>query len=363
MTKNNKVYNFAPGPAMLPEPVMERVQEEFLDFRGSGMSVIELSHRSKEFASIAEESERDLRELLTIPDKHKILFLQGGATSQFAMAPMNLLGSGGTADYVHTGIWSGKAIKEARRHGKINIAATSEEDNFMVIPDRDKWQLSDNPAYVYYASNETIGGVEFQSVPDVGDVPLVCDMTSNILSRPIDVSRFGVVIAGAQKNIGPAGLVVVIVREDVMGDASSNLPTLYDYPAMVEGGSMYNTPPTFAWYMAGLVFKWIKEQGGVEAMEQNSLARSGKLYKTIDDSGFYNNPVKPEFRSRMNVPFTLADDSLNGKFLEEAKTSNLVELKGHRSVGGMRASMYNAMPQSGCDALVDFMTDFEQRNG
>ena len=362
MTKK-QVYNFAPGPAMLPAEVLVQVQAEFLDYRGTGMSIVEMSHRSKEFGGIAEESERDLRGLLAIPKNYKILFLQGGATSQFAMAPMNLLASGGTGDYLHTGIWSGKAIDEARRHGKVHIAATSEAQNFMIIPARATWRLSENPAYLYYAANETIGGVEFQTVPEAGEIPLVSDMTSNFLSRHFDVSRFGVIIAGAQKNIGPAGLVVVIIREDLIAKPSEHLPTLYDYAVMAENGSMYNTPSTFGWYVAGLVFKWIRDQGGVAAMERNSITRSDKLYKTIDDSGFYHNPVAPEHRSRMNIPFTLADESLNDAFLKEAKANQLVELKGHRSVGGMRASMYNAMPQSGCDALVEFMLDFEKRHG
>jgi phosphoserine aminotransferase len=360
---NNKVYNFAPGPAMLPAAVMEKAQQEFLDYHGTGISVVEMSHRSREFSEIAEASERDLRALLAIPDNFKIMFLQGGATSQFAMVPMNLLAGGKTGDYLHTGIWSGKGITEAKRHGKVHVAASSKADNFMHIPDQGCWQLSDNPAYLYYCANETIGGVEFQWVPDAGDIPLVSDMTSNFLSRPFDVSRFGVIIAGAQKNLGPAGLVVVIVREDLIAEPSEHLPSLYDYAVMAESGSMYNTPSTFGWYMAGLVFKWIKEQGGVEAMERNSIARSGKLYNAIDSSDFYNNPVAPEFRSRMNIPFTLADDALNGAFLEEAKAVNLVELKGHRSVGGMRASMYNAMPQEGCDTLVEFMQEFARRHG
>jgi len=362
MTKK-QVYNFAPGPAMLPAEVMAQVQAEFLDYHGAGMSIVEISHRSKEFAALAEESDRDLRALLDIPGNYKILFLQGGATSQFAMAPMNLLAGGRTGDYLHTGIWSGKAIEEARKHGKVNVAASSEKQNFMVIPGRDEYRLSEDPAYVYYAANETIGGGEFQTTPDVGNIPLVSDMTSNILSRPIDVSRFGAIIAGAQKNIGPAGLVVVIVREDLIGKPSANLPTLYDYAVMAKEGSMYNTPSTFGWYVAGLVFKWILKQGGVATMEHNAIARSAKLYQAIDQSGFYGNPVAPEFRSRMNIPFTLADEALNDVFLKEAKAANLVELKGHRSVGGMRASMYNAMPQSGCDALIDFMRDFEKRHG
>ena len=360
---NKTVYNFAPGPAMLPRAVMEQAQRELLDWNDTGMSVMEISHRSKEFISLAEESEADLREILGIPVNYKVLFLQGGATSQFSMVPMNLLKQGSTADYVHTGNWSGKALKEAGRFGKVNIAASSKDVNFTTIPDRDTWELSDNPAYVYYCSNETIGGLEFHDTPDVGDRPLVCDLTSHALSRPIDVSRYGIIIAGSQKNIGPSGLVIVIIRDDLIDKPSDHLPSLYDYAVMAESGSMYNTPATFSWYMAGLVFKWIKEQGGLEAMERNAIKRSVTLYTAIDASDFYNNPVDKRYRSRMNVPFTLADSNLDAKFLSESKAAGLEALKGHRSVGGMRASIYNAMPQAGVDALIDFMGDFERRYG
>ena len=360
---NKTVYNFAPGPAMLPRAVMEQAQRELLDWNGTGMSVMEISHRSREFISLAEESEADLREILGIPVNYKVLFLQGGATSQFSMVPMNLLKQGSTADYVHTGNWSGKALKEAGRFGKVNIAASSKDVNFTTIPDRDTWELSDNSAYVYYCSNETIGGLEFHDTPDVGDRPLVCDLTSHALSRPIDVSRYGIIIAGSQKNIGPSGLVIVIIRDDLIDKPSDHLPSLYDYAVMAESGSMYNTPATFSWYMAGLVFKWIKEQCGLEAMERNAIKRSGTLYTAIDASDFYNNPVDKRYRSRMNVPFTLADSNLDAKFLSESKAAGLEALKGHRSVGGMRASIYNAMPQAGVDALIDFMGDFERRYG
>ncbi len=352
------IYNFGAGPAMLPVAVMKQAQEELLDWHGTGISVIEMSHRSKHFASIIEESEADLRELLDIPASHRVLFLQGGASSQFAMVPMNLLGEQQTADYIHTGIWSGKAIKEAGRFGKINIAASSEADNFLTVPDRSGWSLSEKPAYVYYTDNETIGGVEFSDTPDVGDIPLVSDMTSNFLSRPVDVSKFGVIIAGAQKNIGPAGMVIVIVREDLIGQAGARVPTLYDYAVQNRERSLFNTPATFAWYMAGLVFKWIKEQGGIAAMQDNSTTRSRKLYQFIDAGDFYSNPVQPEYRSRMNVPFILKNEELNGAFLASAQDVGLMELKGHRSVGGMRASIYNAMPEAGVDALLDFMQDF-----
>ena len=357
------VYNFGAGPAMLPKAVMEQAQAEMLDWHGSGISVIEMSHRSKEFASIIEESEADLRELLQIPENYKTLFVQGGATSQFAMVPLNLTRAESTADYVLTGSWSNKAIKDAKRHCQVNIVASSEDDNFRSVPARDSWQLSDSPAYLYYTSNETIGGVEFHEIPDVGDIPLVSDMTSNFLSRPIDVSRFGVIYAGAQKNFGPSGLVIAIVREDLIGNVREGVPTLYDYAVYAKDNSLYNTPPTFSWYVAGLVFKWMKEQGGLEAMEKNAIERSGKLYQFIDDNDFYSNPIKPEFRSRMNVPFILADDVLDKTFLSEAEESGFIALKGHRSVGGMRASIYNGMTQDGINALVDFMQDFANRNG
>ena len=348
---------------MLPSAVMKQAQEELLDWQGSGISVIEMSHRSKQFASIVEESDTDLRGLLNIPDTHRVLFLQGGASSQFAMVPMNLLHDDATADYIHTGIWSGKAIKEARRFGNVNVAASSEADSFLSVPDQTQWQLSDQPAYIYYTDNETIGGLEFSSMPDVGDTPLVSDMTSNFLSRPVDVSKFGVIIAGSQKNIGPAGLVIVIVREDLIGKAGSDIPSLYDYAIQNKEKSLYNTPPTFTWYMAGLVFKWVIAQGGIAAMEANSRSRSGKLYDYIDASEFYANPVARAHRSRMNVPFTLKSEDLNEPFLHEARAYGLMELKGHRSVGGMRASLYNAMPEEGVDALLDFMQLFARQRG
>lgn len=354
------VYNFGAGPAMLPAAVMEKAQEELVDWHGTGISVMEMSHRSKEFASIVEESESDLRSLLDIPDSHAVLFLQGGASSQFAMVPMNLLPGGASADYIHTGIWSGKAIKEAKRFGKVNIAASSEDQSFLSIPDEAGWQIDSDAAYLYYTDNETIGGLEFAAAPQLSDVPLVSDMTSNFLSRPIDFSRYAVVIAGSQKNIGPAGLVIVIVKKELLGGAGESVPSLYDYAIQESNQSLYNTPPTFTWYMAGLVFKWIKQQGGVSAMQQNALQRSKALYEMIDSSDFYANPVEKKYRSRMNVPFTLEDDGLNETFLLESKAAGLVELKGHRSVGGMRASLYNAMPSEGVSALLDFMSDFEK---
>jgi phosphoserine aminotransferase len=357
------VYNFAPGPAMLPRPVMKKAQEEFLDWNGTGMSVMEVSHRSKEFIALAETSEADLRDILGIPANYKVLFMQGGATSQFAMVPMNLLQGGKSADYVITGNWSSKAYKEAQRHGQARVAATSREQNYMTIPDRASWQLDKNAAYVYICSNETIGGVEFHEIPDTGAVPLVADMTSHALSRPVDVSKFGLIIAGSQKNIGPAGLVIVIIRADLIGRESEHLPSLMDYAHMAANESMSNTPPTFSWYIAALVFKWIKAEGGLKVMEERAVKRSSRLYAAIDASGFYKNPVDQRYRSRMNVPFTLKDDKLDAKFLSEAKAAGLEALKGHRSVGGMRASIYNAMPMEGVDALISFMQEFERKNG
>jgi len=357
------VYNFGAGPAMLPREVMQLARAEFLDWHGAGMSVMEMSHRSDEFMSIATQTEADFRELLAIPENYKVLFLQGGASSQFAMVPLNLLAGKNTADYFHTGIWSGKALKEAKRFCKVNVIADDDNDTLLSVPEAETWSLDPDAAYVYYTDNETISGVQFPIIPDVADVPLVTDMTSNLLSKPLDVSRYGVIFAGAQKNIGPSGLVVVIVREDLLGHAPKNVPSMYDYAIQAKSNSMYNTPPTYSWYMSGLVLKWIKEQGGLEAMERMSLARSDSLYQAIDESDFYNNPVAARYRSRMNVPFTLIDDSLNEKFANEAKDHGLVALQGHRSVGGMRASMYNAMPGEGVDALITFMQEFERTNG
>ena len=360
------VFNFGPGPAMLPREVMQLARAEFLDWHGTGMSVMEITHRSEEFRSIAAQTEVDLRDILNIPDNYKVLFLQGGASSQFAMVPLNLLAGKKLADYFHTGIWSGKAAKEAERFCKVNVIAGPEEGvgarQFTSIPEQETWSLNPDAAYVYYTDNETINGVEFPFIPEVGDVPLVVDVTSNLLSRPLDVSRYGVIFAGAQKNIGPSGLVIVIVREDLIGHAAKHIPSMYDYAVHAKNDSMYNTPPTYSWYISGLVLKWVKEQGGLKAMEKLSHIRSGKLYQAIDDSGFYHNPIELKYRSTMNVPFTLADDSLNEKFVSEAKDHGLVALKGHRSIGGMRASMYNAMPEEGVDALIAFMQEFERNN-
>ena len=363
----NPIYNFSPGPAMLPREVMEQVREEFLDWRGLGMSIAEMSHRSRAFTGIAEQSVRDLTELLGIPENYRILFLQGGATHVMSMAPLNLCGKTDCADYVITGNWSKRAAHEAGRLTNVNIAASSAEANHTTIPDPDGWRFSERPAYLYFCDNETIAGVEFQSAPvlpdSCGDAALVSDMTSNFLSRPMQVDRYGLVFAGAQKNFAPAGLTIALVREDLLGRARPDVPFLYDFRLLAEHGSMFNTPPVFNWYIAGLTFAWVREQGGVERMHENALRRSGKLYDFIDANDFYSNPVDRRYRSRMNVPFTLADSDLDRAFLEAAADNGLVELKGHRSVGGMRASMYNGMPEAGVDALLEFMAHFAGRFG
>ena len=355
-----EIYNFSAGPAVLPAAVLEQARDELLDWHASGMSVMEMSHRSKEYLSIAGQAEADLRELLSVPDNYRVLFLQGGATSQFAMAPMNLLRGKQQADYVNTGAWSKKAIAEARRYCEVNVVASSEDSNFTSIPAFDSWQRNTDAAYLHYTPNETIGGVEFHWLPECGDVPLVVDMSSTILSRPIDVSRFGVIYAGAQKNIGPAGLTVVIVRDDLLGETLAGTPSMFDYKLHADSGSMLNTPPTFGWYLAGLVFKWLKQQGGLAAMAVINQRKSQRLYDAIAQSGFYSSPVAVDCRSWMNVPFTLADAGLDGEFLSRAQSAGLLNLKGHRSVGGMRASIYNAMPEAGVDALIDFMGEFER---
>ena len=359
-----RVFNFSAGPAVLPEEVLQQAKEELLDWHGSGMSVMEMSHRGKEFIAIAEKAEADLRELMNIPANYKVLFLQGGAAAQFAMVPLNLLRGKKSADYINTGEWSKKAIKEARKFGGVNIAATSEATNFSTVPPQKDWKLDPDAAYLHYTPNETIGGVEFSFVPQTGGVPLVADMSSTILSRPVDVTRFGVIYAGAQKNIGPAGLTIVIVREDLIGGAAANTPSMFDYKIHVENASMYNTPPTYAWYIAGLVFDWLKKKGGLKAMAEINQRKAEKLYACIDSSGgFYKNPVEKHSRSWMNVPFTLKDAALDEPFLKGTKAAGLVQLKGHRSVGGMRASIYNAMPEAGIDALIAYMQDFMRKNG
>ncbi len=358
-----RVFNFSAGPAMLPEAVLKQAQEEMLDWQGSGMCVAEMSHRGKEFMSIAEKAEADLRELMAIPDNYKVLFLQGGASSQFAMVPMNLLRGKTAADYINTGAWSKKAIAEAKRYCDVNIAGVSGEGELVSVPAQADLKLNADAAYVHYTPNETIGGIEFPYVPETGDAPLVADMSSAILSRPIDVSRFGVIYAGSQKNIGPAGMALVIVRDDLIGEVIDGTPSMFNYQTHADNGSMYNTPPTYTWYMAGLAFAWLKDNGGLSAMADINQRKAGKLYAAIDGSDFYANPVDPECRSWMNVPFTLANAELDAAFLKEAGEVGLKTLKGHRSVGGMRASIYNAMPEAGVDALVAFMADFEKRHG
>jgi len=358
-----RAFNFSAGPAMLPEEVLRQAQEEMMDWRGSGMCVAEMSHRGKEFMSIAGQAEADLRELMSIPEGYKVLFLQGGASSQFAMVPMNLLRGGDTADYLNTGSWSKKAIAEAKRFCNVKVAAPTEDGKFTRAPAQDELALSADAAYVHYTPNETIQGVEFPYVPETGDKPLVADMSSTILSRPIDVSRFGVIYAGAQKNVGPAGLTIAIVREDLMGQPITGTPAMFDYKTHADAGSMYNTPPTYAWYLAGLVFQWIKRRGGLEAVGAFNERKASALYAAIDTSGLYSNPVEPNCRSWMNVPFILANPELDATFLAEAKEAGLVTLKGHRSVGGMRASIYNAMPEAGVQALISFMQEFERKYG
>jgi len=356
----SRIFNFSAGPAMLPAEVLSRAGDEILDWHGSGMSVMEMSHRGKEFMGIAAEAEKDLRELLAIPANYKVLFLQGGATLQFAQIPMNLLRGKGRADYVSTGEWSKKAIKEAKALCDVHVAASSEDKNFTYAPKN--WNVRKDAAYVHYCSNETIGGVEFHQVPNA-EIPLVADASSHFLSRPIDVSKFGLVYAGAQKNVGPAGLTIVIVRDDLIGNVMKGTPSVMDYKLQAEADSMLNTPPTYSMYIAGLVFKWLKALGGVPEIERRNVAKAKLLYDFLDTTKFYGNPVAKEDRSRMNVPFTLTDAKLDEEFLKGAARQGMVQLKGHRSVGGMRASIYNAMPIEGVQRLVEYMRDFEKKHG
>jgi len=365
-----RVYNFSAGPAVLPQEVLQQAAEEMLDWHGSGMSVMEMSHRGKEFISIYEAAERDFRELLGVPANYKILFLQGGGIGENAIVPLNLVGrksQPAVVDFVNTGSWSSKSIKEAKKYCTVNVAASSEEQNFTTIPPRDSWKLSKDAAYVHICTNETIDGVEFQYTPDVGadtnNAPLVADMSSHILSRAVDVSKYGVIFGGAQKNIGPAGLTLVIVRDDLIGHALPICPSAFDWKLVADNNSMYNTPPTYAIYIAGLVFQWLKKQGGVAAMEQRNIAKAALLYDYLDATDFYSNKIAKECRSRMNVPFFLRDESLNDAFLAGAKERNLLQLKGHKSVGGMRASIYNAMPIEGVQALVEYLKEFEKKHG
>ncbi|MEN8718670.1 MAG: 3-phosphoserine/phosphohydroxythreonine transaminase [Oceanococcaceae bacterium] len=355
----NPIYNFSAGPAVLPADVLRQVQEELRDWHGCGTSVMEMSHRGKEFMSIAAAAEANLRELLSVPSNYKVLFLQGGATGQFAAIPLNLLGADQVADYVVTGSWGKKAAKEARKYGAVNIAAQT-EGAFTSIPDPSTWQLSANSAYVHITPNETIEGVEFHDIPDVGDRPLIADMSSTLLSRPIDVARYGMIYAGAQKNIGPAGVVIVIVRDDLLERVRPECPSVLSWAEMAASDSMLNTPPCFSWYVSGLVFEWIKARGGLAAMADVNEAKAAKLYAAIDNSPYYANPVDPQARSWMNVPFTLASADHDADFLAGAKAAGMLALKGHRSVGGMRASLYNAMPEAGVQALIDYMAEFER---
>lgn len=356
----SRVYNFSAGPAMIPEAVLKQAQAEMLDFSGTGSSVMELSHRSKEFIAVAEQAEADLREVMSIPDNYKVLFLQGGATGQFSFIPANILADKQKACYINTGAWSEKAIKSARSYCDVIVSASSEANNFTSIPDRASWNIDEQAAYLHYTPNETIHGVEFQDIPDVGDLPLVADMSSNILSREIDVSKFGIIYAGTQKNMGPAGAAVVIVRDDLIGKAQKGLPDIFNYEKQAKQESMLNTPATYTWYLVGLVLQWLKAQGGVAAMEQVNQRKAAKLYTAIEQSSLYSNPVAVADRSRMNVPFILSDSDLDKAFLSAAKEQGFLSLKGHRSVGGMRASIYNAMPESGVDALIQFMAEFER---
>ncbi|MBK9956205.1 MAG: 3-phosphoserine/phosphohydroxythreonine transaminase [Rhodocyclaceae bacterium] len=358
-----RVFNFSAGPAALPEEVLKQAADEMVDWQGSGQSVMEMSHRGKEFIAIAQAAEADLRELMGIPANYKVLFLQGGASLQFEMIPINLLRGKAVADYVHTGEWAKKAIKAAKTFCNVNVVASAEDKGFTYAPAQADWKLAKDAAYVHYTANETIGGVEFNWVPNTGDVPLVCDMSSNILSRPVDVAKYGLVYAGAQKNIGPAGLTIVIVRDDLVGKAVPTPPAMLNYQTHVDAESMYNTPPTYAIYIAGLVFQWLKRNGGIAAMEQKNIDKANLLYGYLESSDFYRNPVARPDRSRMNVPFTLKDAGLDDEFLKGAKARGMVQLKGHRSVGGMRASIYNAMPVEGVKALVDYMQEFAASKG
>jgi phosphoserine aminotransferase len=356
----SRIYNFSAGPAMLPAEVLSRAGDEMLDWHGSGMSVMEMSHRGKEFIGIAAEAEKDLRELLSIPASYKVLFLAGGATLQFAQVPLNLLAGKGKADYVATGEWSNKAIKEAKAFCDVHIAASSEDRKFTYAPKQ--WNVRKDAAYVHFCSNETIGGVEYHTVPQ-SPVPIVADASSHFMSRPIDVGKYGLIYAGAQKNVGPAGLTIVIVREDLIGSAEKHTPSVMDYKKQAEAESMLNTPPTYSIYIAGLVFKWLKALGGVGEIEKRNIAKAKLLYDFLDTTKFYANPVAKEDRSRMNVPFTLRDAKLDEEFLKGAAKEGMVQLKGHRSVGGMRASIYNAMPIEGVQQLVDYMRQFEKKHG
>jgi phosphoserine aminotransferase len=356
----SRVYNFSAGPSAFPESVLKQAQQELVEWRDSGMSVMEMSHRGKHFSIIAEELESDLRQVLSVPENYKVLFLQGGASAQFSLIPQNILNGKTKACYVNTGAWSEKAISDAKNYCEVLVSASSEADKYTSIPDAASWAIDEQAAYLHYTSNETIHGVEFQAIPDAKGLTLVSDMSSNILSRPVDVSKFGLIYAGTQKNMGPAGVTVVIVRDDLIGHASKTVPSVFNYAEQAKNGSMLNTPATYNWYLVGLVLKWLQAQGGIAAMEQRNISKAAKLYQAIDQSALYRNPVDVAVRSRMNVPFILADEALDKPFVTAAEANGLFELKGHRSVGGMRASIYNAMPDAGVQALCDFMAEFER---
>jgi phosphoserine aminotransferase len=359
-----RAWNFSAGPAALPEAVLRRAQSELLDWNGTGASVMELSHRGKDFMALAASAEARLRRLMAVPEGYTVLFLQGGATQHFAQIPMNLAGADASADYIVTGHWGEKAVREASPYLTARVAATSEDARYLALPARDTWQLDPRAAYLHYTPNETIHGVEFHDVPDAGDVPLVADMSSNILSRPVDVSRFGLIYAGAQKNIGPSGLVVMIVRDDLLAREGRPMAKIFRYAEHAANDSMLNTPNTWGWYLAGLTFEWLEDQGGLEAMGERNARKAATLYAAIDGSGgFYRSPVEVASRSRMNVPFTLHDSALDAAFLTESAAAGLLALKGHKAVGGMRASLYNAVPQDAVDVLVNFMRDFTARHG
>ena len=358
-----RAYNFCAGPAALPTAVLEKAQQELLDWRGKGLSIMEMSHRSSDYVAVAEKAEADLRKLMNTPENYKVLFVQGGASLQFSAIPLNLLGKNSKADYINTGIWSEKALKEAKRYGDINVIdAATKLDGKFAITEPSTWNLSADAAYVHYADNETIGGIQFPFIPET-QAPLVCDYSSSILSAPLDVSKFGLIYAGAQKNIGPAGLTIVIVREDLLDQSKAEIPSILKYADQAKNDSMVNTPATYAWYLSGLVFEWLLENGGVDAMHKVNQQKAELLYGYIDQSGFYQNPIAKDYRSIMNVPFTLADAALEKTFLAEAEANQLLNLAGHRSVGGMRASIYNAVPLEGVQALVDFMDSFAKKHG
>lgn len=360
----NQVFNFSAGPAMLPAAVLRKAEQELCNWHGLGTSIMEISHRSKEFLEVAQSSEQDLRELLAIPKNYKVLFCHGGARAQFAAVPMNLLGDADSADYINGGYWAHSAIKEAQKYCEPRVVdVTTEIDGLRAIKPMRDWDLSTDSAYIHYCPNETIDGLAIDEQPDFGDQVVVADLSSTILSHPLDVSRFGLIYASAQKNIGPAGLTLVIVREDLLGHACKALPSILNYNILAENDSMFNTPPTFAWYLSGLVFKWLKTQGGLAEIDKRNQAKASLLYHTIDENSFYHNTVAPANRSRMNVSFQLADSKLNALFLQESQTAGLHALQGHRVVGGIRVSLYNAMPLKGVEALVDFMLGFVRRHG